>query len=134
MKQEIVFNDRLPVGMMIEIPAAAICAKEFAKEVDFFSIGTNDLIQYTLAVDRMNREVAELYNPYHPAVLHLIQLTIEAAHEAGIWCGMCGEMASDMKANNLLTKLELDEFSVAGSSILKKIKEQLSLQENITVV
>lgn len=124
------FNKHIPVGMMIEVPAAAICAKDFAKEVDFFSIGTNDLVQYTLAVDRMNSNVAELYDAFHPAVLGLIQTTIEAAHEAGIWCGMCGEMASDIEALDVLAQFELDEFSVTGNSILKS-KERLSLQKNI---
>ncbi|QUI25746.1 phosphoenolpyruvate--protein phosphotransferase [Vallitalea pronyensis] len=132
LEQGIPLSNHLPVGMMIEIPAAAICARDFAKEVDFFSIGTNDLIQYTLAVDRMNVDVSGLYNPYHPGVLHLIQSTIQAAHEAGIWCGMCGEMASDIEATSLLAKMELDEFSVTGNAILK-IKEQLSYQTNITV-
>lgn len=124
------FNADTPIGMMIEIPAAAITARSFAKEVDFFSIGTNDLVQYTLAVDRMNPKVAHLYNPFHPAVLDLIRITIEAAHEAGIWCGMCGEFASDLNATKLLSQLELDEFSVSALSILL-VKEQLLQQKNV---
>lgn len=127
-QEGIPFDNKTPIGMMIEIPAAAISAKEFAKEVDFFSIGTNDLIQYTLAVDRMNPHVANLYNPFHPAIISLIKTTIQAAHDAGIWCGMCGEMASDTEAISLLTQLELDEFSVTGSQILKT-KEHLLKQE-----
>ncbi len=122
------FNSDVPVGIMIEIPSAAVSAKEFAKEVDFFSIGTNDLIQYTLAIDRMNQSVSHLYDPMNPAVLALIEMTIDAAHSQGIWCGMCGEMASDLRATETLAKMELDEFSVSGSAILdvrKKIKESL---------
>lgn len=113
------FNENIPVGIMIEIPAAAILAEEFAKNVDFFSIGTNDLIQYTLAVDRMNTTIAHLYNPMNPSVLKLIEMTIKAAHDAGIWCGMCGEMASDERAISTLASMELDEFSVTGSMVLE---------------
>ena len=104
---------------MIEIPSAAIMADEFAKHVDFFSIGTNDLIQYTLAADRMNEKVAYLYNPMHPAVLRLIKMTIDAAHKEGKWCGMCGEMAGDEEAIPTLLEYGLDEFSMSASSILK---------------
>lgn len=122
------YKEEIPVGMMIEIPAAAIQSADFAKEVDFFSIGTNDLVQYTLAVDRMNSEVAHLYDPFHPAVLNLIKMTINSAHKAGIWCGMCGEMASDIKATAILASFGLDEFSVTGSAVLE-IKEQLMKQD-----
>lgn len=117
------FNEKLEIGIMIEIPAAAIMADELAKHVDFFSIGTNDLIQYTLAADRMNEKVAYLYNPMHPAVLRLIKMTIDAAHKEGKWCGMCGEMAGDETAIETLLKYGLDEFSMSASSILgaKKI-------------
>ncbi len=128
--QGVAYSDTLPVGMMIEIPAAAVHSRAFAKEVDFFSIGTNDLVQYTLAVDRMNTGVAHLYNPFHPAVLELIRMTIQNAHEAGIWCGMCGEMASDEEATKILASYGLDEFSVTGSAILS-VKEQLILLEDI---
>lgn len=121
--QGITFNENLQIGIMIEIPAAAIMADELAKHVDFFSIGTNDLIQYTLAADRMNEKVAYLYNPMHPAVLRLIKITIDAAHKEGKWCGMCGEMAGDETAIETLLEYGLDEFSMSASSILgaKKI-------------
>jgi phosphotransferase system enzyme I (PtsI) len=114
-----VFNEKLETGIMIEIPSAAVMADEFAKYVDFFSIGTNDLIQYTLAADRMNEKVSYLYDPMHPAVLRLIKMTIEAAHAAGKWCGMCGEMAGDEDAIPTLVEYGLDEFSMSASSILR---------------
>jgi phosphotransferase system enzyme I (PtsI) len=113
------FNENLETGIMIEIPAAAVMADEFAKHVDFFSIGTNDLIQYTLAADRMNEKVSYLYDPMHPAVLRLIKMTIDAAHNAGKWCGMCGEMAGDEEAIPTLVEYGLDEFSMSASSILR---------------
>jgi phosphotransferase system enzyme I (PtsI) len=113
------FNKDLQTGIMVEIPAAAINSDELAKYVDFFSIGTNDLIQYTLAADRMNEKVAYLYNPMHPAVLKLIKMTIEAAHKQGKICGMCGEMAGDENAVETLVEYGLDEFSMSASSILK---------------
>jgi phosphotransferase system enzyme I (PtsI) len=113
------FNEQAPIGLMIEIPAAALVAEALAKEADFFSIGTNDLIQYTLAVDRMNENVSHLYNPMHPAVLQLIRMTIEAAHREGIWCGMCGEMAGDVKAIPTLLEYGLDEFSMSAAAILE---------------
>ncbi|PJI08919.1 MULTISPECIES: phosphoenolpyruvate--protein phosphotransferase [Clostridium] len=112
------FNDKLETGIMVEIPAAAVNSEELAKYVDFFSIGTNDLIQYTLAADRMNEKVSYLYNPMHPAVLKLIKLTIQSAHKEGKWCGMCGEMAGDEKAIPTLVEYGLDEFSMSASSIL----------------
>ena len=121
-KEGIAFNPHIDTGIMIEIPAAAIIADEFAKHVDFFSIGTNDLIQYTLAADRMNEKVSYLYNPLHPAVLKLIKMTIDAAHANGKWCGMCGEMAGDETATKLLVEYGLDEFSMSASSILKAKK------------
>jgi len=112
-------NDNYKVGIMVEIPAVAILADQFAKEVDFFSIGTNDLIQYTFAADRMNQKVAYLYQPCNPSLLRLIKLVIDASHKAGIWTGMCGEMAADMLAAPILLGLGLDEFSMSASSILK---------------
>ncbi|MCY6483454.1 phosphoenolpyruvate--protein phosphotransferase [Clostridium aestuarii] len=113
------FNADLEVGMMVEIPAAAICADELAKYVDFFSIGTNDLIQYTLAADRMNEKISYLYKPNHPAVLRLIKMTIDAAHKEGKWCGMCGEVAGDESMIPTLVEYGLDEFSMSATSILK---------------
>ncbi|MGO4937231.1 phosphoenolpyruvate--protein phosphotransferase [Fundicoccus sp. Sow4_H7] len=112
-------SEDIQVGIMIEIPAAAVLAKQFAKEVDFFSIGTNDLIQYTMAADRMNERVSYLYQPYNPAILTLIKNVIDAAHAEGKWTGMCGEMAGDQTAVPLLVGLGLDEFSMSASSILK---------------
>ncbi|MEG2917434.1 MAG: phosphoenolpyruvate--protein phosphotransferase [Clostridium sp.] len=111
------FNEGLEVGIMVEIPAAAVMADEFAKYVDFFSIGTNDLIQYTLAADRMNEKISYMYNPMHPAVLKLIKITIEAAHNEGKWCGMCGEMAGDETAIPTLLEYGLNEFSMSPYSI-----------------
>lgn len=113
------FNEKLETGIMVEIPAAAVMAHELAVHVDFFSIGTNDLIQYTLAADRMSEKVSYLYNPMHPAVLRLIKMTIDGAHSAGKWCGMCGEMAGDENAIGTLVEYGLDEFSMSASSILK---------------
>ncbi|MCM3077634.1 phosphoenolpyruvate--protein phosphotransferase [Brevibacillus invocatus] len=113
-----VFTQPFEVGIMVEIPAAAMMVDIFANEVDFFSIGTNDLIQYTLAADRMNERVAYLYQPYHPAVLRLIRQVIEAAHAKGKWVGMCGEMAGDLVAIPILLGMGLDEFSMSASSIL----------------
>src|SRR5690606_16403618 len=104
--------------IMVEIPSTAMISDMFAKEVDFFSIGTNDLIQYMMAADRMNEQVAYLYQPYHPAILRLVKMVIEAAHREGKWVGMCGEMAGDSIAIPILIGLGLDEFSMSASSIL----------------
>ncbi|URZ87163.1 phosphoenolpyruvate--protein phosphotransferase [Floricoccus penangensis] len=111
--------DDIQVGIMIEIPAAAMLADQFAKEVDFFSIGTNDLIQYTMAADRMNEQVSYLYQPYNPSILRLINNVIKAAHAEGKWAGMCGEMAGDQIAVPLLVGMGLDEFSMSATSVLK---------------
>lgn len=108
----------IEVGMMVEIPSTAVMADLFAKEVDFFSIGTNDLIQYTMAADRMNERVSYLYQPYNPAILRLVKMVIDAAHKEGKWAGMCGEMAGDNVAIPILLGLGLDEFSMSASSIL----------------
>ncbi|MEK0398558.1 phosphoenolpyruvate--protein phosphotransferase [Tetragenococcus halophilus] len=112
-------SDSVQVGIMIEIPAAAVLADRFAKEVDFFSIGTNDLIQYTMAADRMNEQVSYLYQPYNPAILRLVKNVVDSAHKEGKWAGMCGEMAGDQTAVPLLMGIGLDEFSMSSSSILK---------------
>jgi len=109
----------IEIGIMIEVPSAALIADRFAKEVDFFSIGTNDLVQYTLAVDRMNEKVAYLYDYFHPAVLQLIKMTIEASKRAGKWSGMCGGMAGDPLAVPVLIGLGLDEWSMDAGSMLK---------------
>ena len=112
-------SDRIEIGMMVEIPSAALMADQFAKEVDFFSIGTNDLIQYTMAADRMNEQLSYLYQPFSPAVLRLIKMVIDAAHREGKHAGMCGEMAGDEAAIPVLLGMGLDEFSMSASSILK---------------
>jgi phosphotransferase system enzyme I (PtsI) len=113
------YSDNVKVGIMVEIPAVAILADKFAKEVDFFSIGTNDLIQYSFAADRMNQKVSYLYQPYNPSLLRLIKMVIDASHKEGIWTGMCGEMAGDQIAAPILLGLGLDEFSMSASSILQ---------------
>lgn len=112
------YSEKIKWGIMVEIPAAAVYADELAKYVDFFSIGTNDLIQYTLAADRMSEKVSYLYNPMHPAVLRLIKMTIDGAHKHGKWVGMCGEMAGDEAAIPTLVSYGLDEFSMSATSIL----------------
>lgn len=113
------FARNVPLGIMVETPAAAVLAPLLAKECDFFSIGTNDLVQYTLAVDRGNARVSKLYSHYHPAVLRLIDGVIRAAHGNGIWAGMCGEMAGDPGAAMLLTAMGIDELSMSAASIPK---------------
>ncbi len=111
-------NENIEIGIMVEIPSTAVLADIFAKEVDFFSIGTNDLIQYTMAADRMNEQVSYLYQPYNPAILRLVDNVIQAAHKNGKWAGMCGEMAGDPIAIPILLGLGLDEFSMSATSIL----------------
>ncbi len=113
------FNPKMPVGAMIEVPAAAVCADLFARRLDFLSIGTNDLIQYTIAIDRIDDEVSYLYDPLHPAVLRLIQMTINAGKKAGIPVAMCGEMAGDARYTRLLLGLGLKEFSVHPNALLE---------------
>jgi len=126
----VTFNDNVPLGIMIEIPAAAIASDLLAKEVDFFSIGTNDLIQYTVAVDRMNESIADLYTAYHPAVLRLIRMTIENGHKAGLWVGMCGSVAGDLSLMPLLLGMGLDEFSMSPATILKARRRAAQIDEN----
>jgi len=113
----IAFNKDIEVGVMIEIPAAALTAEAIAEHVSFFSLGTNDLVQYTLAVDRVNDRVAYLYEPTHPAVLELIKRTIDAGHSKGVWVGLCGEMAADAILTPLLVGMGVDELSVAPSAV-----------------
>lgn len=125
------FNKNVKVGIMIEVPAAAVISPILAKYVDFFSIGTNDLCQYTLAVDRMNEAIGSLYQPLHPGVLRLIKHVIDASHEQGKFTGMCGELASDPVATMILLGLGLDEFSMTASSIplIKNILRSVSKAE-----
>jgi phosphoenolpyruvate-protein phosphotransferase (PTS system enzyme I) len=123
--------EKIEVGAMIEIPSAAICANALAPEVDFFSIGTNDLIQYALAVDRVNEKLAHLYEPTHPAVLRLLKMIAEAAHANNIWVGVCGEMAGDVALIPLLLGLGMDELS-AGATLVPRVKravQSLSIPE-----
>jgi phosphotransferase system enzyme I (PtsI) len=120
----IAYNKDIVVGMMVETPASVVCADDFAKKVGFFSIGTNDLTQYTLAVDRGNKKIAAKYNSYTPAVLRNIKRTIDAGHAAGIKVGMCGEFASDPKALKILLGFGLDEFSMSSGAI-SEVKAEL---------
>lgn len=122
-------SEHIEVGMMVEIPSAAVNADLFAKEVDFFSIGTNDLVQYTFAADRMNENVSYLYQPYNPAILRLVKMVIDASHKEGKWTGMCGEMAGDEIALPLLIALGLDEFSMSATSILQARHNMKSLSK-----
>ncbi len=123
--------DDIQVGMMVEIPAAAVLADEFSKYADFFSIGTNDLIQYSMAADRMSENVSYLYQPYNPSILRLINMTIQGAHKNGRWVGMCGAMAGEPYAVPILLGLGLDEFSMSATQILKarKVVTSLSFEE-----
>lgn len=129
--KNIKFNENIEVGIMVEIPSSAVMADEFAKECDFFSIGTNDLIQYTIAVERGNEKLVNLYSHFNPAVIHLIKSAIDGAHKNGILCGMCGEAAGDVKFIPLLVGLGLDEFSMNANKILKarKLITDLSFEE-----
>ena len=124
-------SDEIEIGMMVEIPASAVLADEFAKYADFFSIGTNDLIQYSMAADRMSEKVAYLYQPLNPSILRLVKMTIDGAHSQGKWCGMCGEMGGDPMAAPVLLGLGLDEFSMSSSRILptRKIITSLNKKE-----
>jgi phosphotransferase system enzyme I (PtsI) len=130
-KEGIPFDEQIHVGAMIEIPSAALTAEMIAPEVDFFSIGSNDLIQYTMAVDRVNEKVAGLYEPTHPAILRLIRGVVEAAHNNNIWVGVCGEMAGEPLFTPLLLGMGIDELSAASSSLprVKEVIRRLTLRE-----
>lgn len=120
-KEGLAFNENMEVGVMIEVPSAAVAADLIAKEVSFFSIGTNDLIQYSIAVDRLNEHIAHLYEPTHPAIVRLLKMTIDAAHARNLWVGVCGEMAGDITLTPLLLGLGVDELS-AGSGLVPRVK------------
>ena len=125
-KEGIPFSDEVDVGIMIETPAAAMLSDRLAKEVDFFSIGTNDLTQYTLACDRQNNDLGRFFNAHHPAVLRLIKMACDNAHKAGIWCGICGELGADLELTELFLAIGLDELSVSPRSVLplrQKVRE-----------
>ena len=118
-QRNVSFNRNIPVGIMIEVPAAVMISDYLAREVDFFSIGTNDLVQYVLAVDRMNEQIAHMYHPYHPAVLRMIRMTVEAAQSAGISVSVCGEMAADERSIPLWLELGISDLSMSPQSLLK---------------
>ena len=125
-QEGIPFSDEVDVGIMIETPAAAMLSDRLAKEVDFFSIGTNDLTQYTLACDRQNNDLGRFFNAHHPAVLRLIKMACDNAHKAGIWCGICGELGADLELTELFLAIGLDELSVSPRSVLplrQKVRE-----------
>jgi phosphotransferase system enzyme I (PtsI) len=128
--------DKVEVGAMIEIPSAAISANVLAPEVDFFSIGTNDLIQYALAVDRVNEKIAHLYKPTHPAVLRLLKMIADAGHANNIWVGVCGEMAGDIALVPLLLGLGMDELSTAAILVprVKRAVQSLAIPECLELV
>ncbi|MHB8172873.1 MAG: putative PEP-binding protein, partial [Nitrospirota bacterium] len=130
-KEKLPFNENLEIGIMVEIPSAAITADVLARECDFFSVGTNDLIQYSLAIDRTNEHVAYLYEPLHPAVIRLLKMIVEAAHRQGIPVAMCGEMAGEAKYSLVLIGLGFDELSMSPFSIprMKKVIRQSELKE-----
>ena len=120
------YSDEVDVGIMIETPAAAVISDRLAKEVDFFSIGTNDLTQYTTAIDRQNNDLGRFFNAHHPAVLRLIKMACDNAHKAGIWCGICGELGADLELTELFLSIGLDELSVSPRAVLplrQKVRE-----------
>jgi phosphotransferase system enzyme I (PtsI) len=132
--KNIPFDEQIEIGAMIEIPSAALVADALAKKVSFFSIGSNDLIQYTLAADRTNEKVSHLYEPTHPSILRLIKMTVDAAHAHGIWAGVCGEIAGDPVLAPLLIGLGVDELSAAPSAIdsvkymIRRVKDEEARQ------
>jgi phosphotransferase system enzyme I (PtsI) len=130
-KSGIEFSQTAEVGAMIEIPSAAIAADLLAREVDFFSIGTNDLIQYAIAVDRMNERIAHLYEPTHPSVLRLLKMISDAGHANEIWVGVCGEMAGDISLTPLLLGLGIDELSASAPLVprVKRAVQSLAISE-----
>jgi len=130
-EEDLLFDPDIEIGVMIEVPSAAILADKIAREVDFLSIGTNDLVQYLLAVDRANERISYLYKHLHPAVLRAIRDIITAGHQQGVWVGMCGEMASDPLATLILLGLGLDEFSVSPFAVpeIKKIIRSIDHRE-----
>ena len=120
------YDEKMEIGIMIETPAAVMISRELAKEVAFFSVGTNDLTQYTLAVDRQNPQLDTFYDARHPAILKMIRMTVENAHAEGIWVGICGELGADLEITEELVQIGIDEISVAPSMVLpirKKIRE-----------
>mgnify|MGYP002658621854 FL=1 len=121
------FDPKMEVGIMIETPAAALISAELAKEVDFFSIGTNDLSQYTLAIDRQNQRLEPFFDAHHPAILRLIEMTVQGAHAAGFWCGVCGELGADLSLTKEFIRMGMDERSVSPVSILPLRKKIRSL-------
>jgi phosphotransferase system enzyme I (PtsI) len=127
----VAFNEEMEIGIMIEIPSAVLVADALAKEADFFSIGTNDLIQYTVAVDRVNERIAHLYEPTHPAIVRLLEMTVEAAHSNDIWVGVCGEMAGEVTLTPLLVGLGVDELSASPGLVprVKKAVQTLNAKE-----
>jgi phosphotransferase system enzyme I (PtsI) len=129
--EKLPFDEQIEIGAMIEIPSAAVAADTIATRVKFFSIGTNDLIQYSLAVDRLNERIAHLYEPTHPAVVRLIKMTVDAADRHGIWCGVCGEMAGDPFLTPLLLGLGVRELSVAPSCLprIKFLIRRMNMSE-----
>jgi phosphotransferase system enzyme I (PtsI) len=130
-KKNQAFDPELEIGIMVEVPSAALIPDVLAKEVDFFSIGTNDLIQYCLAIDRVNKEVAYLYDPLHPSILRLLKMVVEAGHRQGIHVGMCGEMASDLRYIYILVGFGFDHLSMVGSMVpwIKKVVRSIDFQE-----